>query len=332
MGNLISMCIKTTNTIMKIEIRLLCLLIIVLIGKNSSAQSQPSYDTVSVGNIKQVVSYSGNMDLPIILFLHGGPGSSRMKQAGAFSNILQKHFLVVQWDQRETGKTLALNKSPIPITLELMESDTYELVDLLLKKFKKKKLYLVGESWGTVLGFKMAAEHPELLNAYIAFSPVVNQTKSEQILLEQLKLEAKAKGNIQAQNELNTVKVPFENDQQLRYSRKWMLSRDGYTIADKDTAAFRQYIVDWSIIWLPTWNKAIGRNLLTDLPAIGCPVYFFLGGKDLQTNFGIAKEYFETLKASKKNIFIFENAGHSVLTEEGERVQQIIIDKILKRD
>jgi len=317
---------------MKLKIKLLSLLIIVWSGDNLFAQTQPDYDTVSIGHIKQVLSYNGRKDLPLILFLHGGPGSSRMKQAGVFANILQKSFLVVQWDQRETGRTLALNKSNVPVTLELMESDTYQLVKLLLTKFNKKKLYLVGESWGTVLGFNMAAKHPELLNAYIAFSPVVNQTKSEEILLEKLKLEAKAKNMIQAQNELNTVNVPFENDEQLRFSRKWMLSHDGYTIADKDTTAFRQYIEDWSKTWLPTWNKAIRQNLYTDLPAISCPVYFFLGGKDLQTNYGIAKEYFDTLKAPQKEIFIFENAGHSVLTEEAERVQQIIVNKILKKD
>jgi pimeloyl-ACP methyl ester carboxylesterase len=310
--------------------RILSLIVIALFSNNLFAQSPAKYDTVSVGNIKQIVSYSGSDDLPLILFVHGGPGSSRMKQAEIFSNILQKHFLVVQWDQRETGKTLALNKSSVPITLELMKSDTYELVSLLLKKFKKKKLYLAGESWGTVLGFGMAAKHPELLNAYIAFSPVVNQTKSEQLLLEKLKLEAKAKGIVQAQNELNTVKVPFENDEQLRYSRKWMLSHDGYTIADKDTTAFKKYIEDWSKTWLPTWNQAIGQNLFIDLPEINCPVYFFLGGKDLQTNSSIARDYFKILKAPKKEIFLYENAGHSVLTEEAEHVQKTIVEQILK--
>lgn len=310
--------------------RIVSLIIIALFSNNLLAQSQPKYDTVSVGNIKQVISYSGDNDLPLILFLHGGPGSSRMKQAEVFSGLLQKHFLVVQWDQRETGKTLALNKSSVPITLDLMENDTYELIQLLLKKFKQKKMYLVGESWGTVLGFKMAEKHPDLLNAYIAFSPVVDQTKSERILLEKLKLDAKAKGIIQAENELNKVNVPFDNAEQLRYSRKWMLSHDGYTIADKDTTAFKQYIDDWSKTWMPTWNIAIRQNLFIDLPEISCPVYFFLGGKDLQTNFSIANDYFKILKAPKKDIFLFEDAGHSVLTEEAERVQKIIIEEILK--
>jgi len=312
-----------------LKIRILSLFVIALFSNYVSAQSQPTYDTVSVGNIKQVVSYSGVHGAPLILFLHGGPGSSRMKQAEVFSNVLQKNFLVVQWDQRETGRTVALNKSSVPITLNLMEKDTYELIQLLLKKFKQKKLYLVGESWGTVLGFKMAKNHPELLNAYIAFSPVIDQTKSERILLENLKIDAKGKGIIQAEKELNNVNVPFDNADQLRYSRKWMLSRDGYTIADKDTTAFKQYIDDWAKTWLPTWNDAIRQNLFTDLPEVNCPVYFFLGGKDLQTNFSIARDYFKVLKAPKKDIFLFEDAGHSVLTEKAERVQEIIIKDIL---
>ena len=311
--------------------RIIFLFIIVLFSNSLFAQSQPGYDTVSVGNIRQVVSYSGNKDLPLILFLHGGPASSRMKQAEIFSNLLQKHFLVVQWDQREAGRTLALNKSSVPITLELMENDTYELVKLLLKKFNHKKLYLVGESWGTVLGFKMAQKHPELLNAYIAFSPVVNQVKSEQILLEKLKTDAKEKGNVIAEKELKNVEIPFKHPEQLYYSRKWMLNYDGHKIADKDTTILKQYIEDWAKTWLPTWNQAIQRNLFTELPKINCPVYFFLGEKDLQTNFSIAKDYFKTLKAPKKNIFLFENAGHSVLTEEAERVQKIIIAEILEK-
>jgi pimeloyl-ACP methyl ester carboxylesterase len=310
--------------------RILSLIIIALFSNNLFAQSPTSYDTVAIGNIKQVVSYSGSKDAPLILFLHGGPGSSRMKQAETFSNILQKHFLVVQWDQRAAGRTLALNKSPVPITLTLMENDNYELVKLLLKKFNQKKLYLVGESWGTVLGFKMADKHPELLNAYIAFSPVVNQLKSEQILLDKLKLEAKEKGSIPAQNELNTVKIPYQNSGQLYYSKKWMLNYGGHPIADKDTTALKQYIEDFANTWMPTWNQVIPQNLFVALPRISCPVYFFLGENDLQTNFGLAKEYFKILKAPKKNIYAFKNAGHSVLTEEAERVQNIIVDEILK--
>lgn len=311
--------------------KIFALFIILTCVNNLFAQSPIKYDTLSVGHIKQVLSYAGNENSPLILFLHGGPGSSRMKQAEVFTNRLQKHFLVVQWDQRNAGRTLALNQSPVPITLKLMEDDTYQLINLLLKKFKQKKLYLVGESFGTVLGFKMAEKHPELLNAYIVFSPVVSQAKSEQILLEKLKLDAKEKGNELAQKELGTVKIPYGDYQQMNYAKKWMLIRDGHSLSADDIVALDKYFKDWSAIWLPAWNEALGQNLSTSLPKLNCPVYFFLGKKDLQTNFGIAKEYFEILKAPKKNIFVFENAGHSVLTEEADSVQKIIVNDILNK-
>lgn len=294
-----------------------------------SAQTQPQYDTLSVGKIKQIISYKETKDAPIILFLHGGPGSSRMNQAETFSNELQKHFMVVQWDQRDAGRTLALNKSTVPNTLQLVENDTYEVITQLLKKFNKKKLYLVGESWGTVLGFKMAEKHPELLHAYIAFSPVVNQTKSEQIVLDKLIQNAKEKQNTEALKELKTVKIPFDDSDQIYYSRKWMFDYDGQPFAAKDTAVVKQYLKSWSDNWLPTWNDAIKQNLFVQLPKVKCPVYFILGEKDLQTNFTIAKEYYTILEAPKKQIYTFKDAGHSVLTEKAAEVQKIIIDDIL---
>lgn len=311
--------------------RIFSLLIIILLINNVFAQSQTRYDTLSVGDSKQAVSYSGSKDSPLILFLHGGPGSSRMKQAEVFSNDLQKKFMVVQWDQRGAGRTVALNKSTVPVTLKLMENDTYEVIKLLLKKFNQKKLYLVGESWGTVLGFKMAEKHPELLNAYIAFSPVINQTRSEQMLLEKLKASAKSESNAEAQNELNTVKIPFTNYEQMYHLRKWMFSYDGHPFAEKDLPLLKQFMEDWSKTWMPTWDEVMHQNLCVQLTKIKCPVYFFLGEKDLQTNFNISKEYFEILKAPKKDVFIFENAGHSVLTEEPEQIQKIIINNILEK-
>ena len=305
-----------------------CFLLLGTWFENAFAQkSDTIYDTLQIGGIRQVVSYTGSTGNPVILFLHGGPGSSRMRQADLFSDKLKEHFLVVQWDQRETGKTLALNKSPLPITLERMENDTHEMIVALLKKFNMPKLYLVGESWGTVPGFKMAEKYPVLLYAYLAFSPVVDQVNSEKVMIE--KLKENTRGNATAQKELATIKVPFQNYEQVFYSRKWMFHYDGIPFADKDTAALKQHLKDWSDIWLPTWNKAMQRNLTQTLPKISCPVYFFIGKKDLQTNHAIATSYFKKLKAPVKKIYSFPDAGHSLLTEKSAEVQKIIIEQIL---
>lgn len=288
-------------------------------------------DTVIIGKIRQVIATKGLINAPLILFLHGGPGSSRMRQADVFTEELQKHFLVVQWDQRETGMTLALNKTEGPVSLDLMASDNRELIDYLLKKYAKKKLYLAGESWGNVPGFKMVESYPEKLEGYLAFAPVVDQIRSEQLLLSKLLDDARIKNNTIAEKELLRVKIPFENSDQIYYLRKWWFSYDGHPLADQDTAMVKDYLKTWSDTWLPTWQEAMRRNLLTQLPKVKCPVYFFLGGKDYQTNCEIAKSYYEQLSAVKKKMYWFDDASHDVLVTDAAKVQQIIIDEVLKK-
>ncbi len=192
-----------------------------------------STGTFSIGGIKQFVSIKGKDNRnPLLLFLHGGPGNSVIHYAEKFTHKLQEHFIVVQWDQRNAGKTLTLNKSPEPLTVDLFESDTHQLIDSLLKRFHQTKLYLVGHSWGTFLGFYMAKNYPELLYAYIPICPMINQLESERIILEAMKEKASKTGNEKALQELSLVKVPFENGRQLYFHRKWVLEL--YGVESKD--------------------------------------------------------------------------------------------------
>lgn len=193
---------------------------------NSSYSQTPieRNDTIVIGGIKQYIRIKGkNISKPILLILHGGPGSSLMNKTDQISNKLQQHFVVVQWDQRETGETLKLNKTSQPLTPDLFYKDTRDLVDSLLKRFHQPRLYLVGYSWGTVPGFQMADKNPELLYAYIAISPVINNWESEQLALDMLKKEMGSK----AQKELSEVKIPFENAEQLYCHRKWLFKHSG---------------------------------------------------------------------------------------------------------
>lgn len=295
----------------------------------ANAQNQVDYyDTLTIGGLKQVISVKGTAGNPVLLFIHGGPGSSRMSQADSYTAELKKKFIVVQWDQREAGATQQLNKSPLPITLQQMEQDTHDVVDSLRKKFNQPKIFVAGESWGTVLGFYMAAHYPQWLYAYLAISPVIDQKRSEEQLLDLLKNEARQSGNTVALGELNTVKVPFEDYRQIYYSRKWLFNHTAQPIADKDTSVIIDYLRGWATTWLPVWNAATLRNLNKTLPKTKCPIFFFVGGKDEQTSFEIARAYYRKLKAPKKQLFFFENAGHSLITTESAEVQRHILEEI----
>lgn len=288
---------------------------------------QTSIDTAqifTIGGIKQFVRIKGqDISKPLLLFLHGGPGSSLMSKADKITNRLQQQFTVVHWDQRETGETLRLNKTFQPLTLQLFYDDTHDLIDTLLRRFQQSKLYLAGYSWGSGLGFYIADKYPNLLYAYIAISPVINQWKSERLSLEMLKNKMGKKGR----EELSQVKIPFENAEQLYYHRKWLRKYDGQKFVN---LSFRKsFVLGWAVTWFDVWSKSCAVNLFETLPAIRCPVYFFAGAKDHNTSYSITREYFNMVKSPKKDLFLFENAGHGLPETHPGPFQDSIITAIL---
>ncbi len=304
-----------------------CLLFAALHG-HAQTKSIDTTETVSIGGIQQFITIKGvDRTNPILLFLHGGPGSSVMANAAKFTSRLQQHFTVVQWDQRETGKTQKLNTTAVPLTADLMIEDTHELIIYLLRHFGQSKLYLAGHSWGTFLGFGIAAKYPQLLYAWIAISPMIDQTASEKITLGILKEDAATKHNGKALEELNKVEIPFGNWEQLYYTRKWLFEYTGQPIGNAN--GFKRFFSTWAGIWLSVWNEAVSKDLFRDLPEISCPVYFLAGTKDIQTHFSIAETYYQQLKAPKKNFFRFENSGHVLPDSDPAMIQEVIIQRIL---
>ncbi len=301
----------------------------VMVVFNCPAQSKiDTTETIRVGGILQVVTLKGaNRSRPLFLFITGGPGSPGIyDESEAYLNELEKHLVVVRWDQRNCGKTLVLNPSPVKLTVALYENDTYELVSSLLKQFNQKKLFLMGWSWGTVLGFYMAGNHPNLLYAYMAVSPAINQWKSERISLKELKQKAVAKKNTQAIRELAEVKIPFENGLQNYYDRKWLAIFNGETI--DDTTAFKNYFLE-NPEMISLFAEANNINLFTSLPKINCPVYFFAGRTDHQTNFAITERYYKKVEAPRKELFWFEHSGHLIPVTEPKAMQEVVISKVL---
>lgn len=305
------------------------LFILTLLSIFSLAQLHPikmdTLLTAEIGGIKQAIEIkTDNVNKPILLFLPGGPGSSMMKNADSFTNILKNKFTIVQWDQRDAGKTLELNPSPIQPSVELMGKDTYEVINFLLKNLKQKKLYLLGSSWGNALGFYIVRNHPEVLHAYYAVNPVISQLKSEKELLTTLKIHFKE--NPVAIQELSKVHFPFTNDEDLFYLRKWLFYKDGKEYVTSDN--FKKGFLQWSKTCSPAWNEVMNIDLPKTLKKVNCPIYFLVGKNDIQTLTSITKEYYEQVKAPKKDLFLFENSGHQIHKDEPENFQNTIVKTI----
>ena len=101
---------------------------------------------VPLNGRKEWISIRGwDKDKPILLFLAGGPGGTQMAAARYELAELEKHYVVVGWDQPGSGKSY--DAVPIDqITAETYLEDAHALTEYLLTRFGKEKIYLVGES------------------------------------------------------------------------------------------------------------------------------------------------------------------------------------------
>jgi pimeloyl-ACP methyl ester carboxylesterase len=281
---------------------------------------------IPIGGIRQWISMKAeDRRNPVLLILHGGPGNSVISYSDKFTGELQKQFVVVNWDQRASGKTEAINPNPQPLTVALMTSDAVEVLRYLCQEFAASKIYLMGHSWGGFLGMQVAGEHPELLTAYIPICPMIYQAESERLALTWMQSKAIAEGNKQARNELSTISIPFGTGEQLYYHRKWLLHYAGA----KEPA--RETVVSWSQKWLTLFNEASAVNYLVSLPRLECPVYFFVGGRDYQTSTKLTTEFYNRLEAPDKQIFVFETTAHNLPTAEPARLQKTILETIVPR-
>src|SRR4051812_16229489 len=63
-------------------------------------------DPVQIGGVTQWLHIRGqNVNNPVILYLHGGPGSSLIGSTDVMQRPWEDYFTVVHWDQRQAGKS-----------------------------------------------------------------------------------------------------------------------------------------------------------------------------------------------------------------------------------
>lgn len=276
-------------------------------------------EAVTIGGIQQWIMVKGDPADPLLLFLHGGPGNSVMGYANRFTNDLGKKFLIVHWDQRQSGKTVELNASPQPLTVNLLVTDAVELIEHLRKRFNKEKIFLMGQSWGGFLSLEVAGAAPHLLQACLSVSPMIFQDESEKRSLAAMKAWAHERHDSIATRELNDVHVPFETWKDLYLHRKWLAVFDGRTSPSEEAVA------TWSDTWFSLFGEASHIDVRTQYPELKCPVYFFVGAKDFQTHFDLTREYYERVKAPAKKIFWFHLSSHSPHMKESQAFQKSVL-------
>lgn len=321
-------------------------------GGNILKNSISEMRMLPLGGTKQSVIIRGeNRNAPVLLLVHGGPGSAETPLFRYYNEALEKQFVVVYWDQRACGKSYTKRDASAPLCVQMFVQDLCALALYLKESLGKEKIYLLAHSWGTLLGILAVTQHPELFYAYVGTGQVANMPESE---LESYRFALKAareQNHAKAIRELEAIGEP-ENGVYasgltgIRTQRKWLGYFGGSVYGARGMSRFiRKFLTspEYSLADIvrffkslnaPSRNKLsqeefLKTNLFDTIREIDVPVYFFLGRHDFQVASVVAERFFHTIKAPKKELVWFEQSAHSACFEEAEKFNRLMRDMVL---
>jgi pimeloyl-ACP methyl ester carboxylesterase len=308
-----------------------------------------SLERIRLGGVRQAVLIRGKrVDNPLLLFLHGGPGTSEMAWVRRFNSALEEKFIVVNWDQRKAGKSFSPFIPAGSMTPEQFVSDAHELMEILCKRFGKKKIFIVGHSWGSVLGTMLAQKHPRRIAAYVGVGQVVDLVENERIshrfALETARRENNARA-VRILEKMRNYPLTVGTISDLRRQRKLLIRFGGALFGERSLAGlFKAFLGPEHTIFdllpflagsifsiLDMWKGLLQTVHFMETALIfQVPVYFCIGRHDFNTPFELAEKYFNALQAPKKELIWFERSAHSPCFEEPEKFCNVLIDTVLR--
>src|SRR5262249_61579675 len=125
-----------------------------------------------------------------------------------FNSDLERHFLMAYLDQRGAGRSFNRAADTTRLTVAQHLEDLDAVIDDLRQAYAKEKIYLVGHSWGTVLGLLHAKAHPEAVAALICVAPVVSFSEQQRRAYAFDLAEAKHRGETGTPEELRKLRQP----------------------------------------------------------------------------------------------------------------------------
>ncbi len=288
---------------------------------------------------------------PVLLFVHGGPGMPEYAISERYPAVLEELFIVCWWEQRGSGLSFDAGTPRQTLTIDQIISDTVAVTDYLRDRFGRKKITLMGHSWGSFIAIQAAARAPDRYDAYVGMAQVSRQMASEKLAYDYMIGRYAAAGDMSMVDRLRRYPIPEMDVMPAGYralrdeamhrlgigtthamkSVEWgifvpvMLS-PSYTLGEK----INLWRGKWSDYSTKMWNRLLTRDLTVEVPKLEVPTYFFSGIHDYTVYHGLAKDYFNALQAPIKGFYTFAQSAHSPLFEEPDKARRILEEDVLR--
>ncbi|MBM7618835.1 pimeloyl-ACP methyl ester carboxylesterase [Bacillus tianshenii] len=322
--------------------------------------------SIRIGNMDQtVLIQSYDISNPVLLFIHGGPSmplpgvSSRGKDYTIVTNTreLVKHYTVVFWDQRGTGKSYQKNISQETMNFEQFLQDAIEVVDYVRKEFGKEKIHIAAHSYGTLIGMYLVNRHPEKFHSYTGFSQIISWTENDKSCYEWAKNEAEKRNDNKALKELKAVGEPpyIDSYKQWAVIRKYQMKYSSMIYSDDQikhpgllkislgmyfsedysfTDLVNTFYRGFKLIYTDDFIKNIPTiNLLKEVKGLKVPTTFIHGEKDVHVPFGLLEEFLKGLPNNQlAECVLLPNSSHLFHPIDTKAIEGILIEKLRAKE
>lgn len=292
----------------------------------SGDHSIAALEKVQLGGTGQWITMRGkDINHPVLLYLGiGGPGAGGFPANALSLKPLEDHFVVVNWDQPGTGKSYGA----VPIktlTANKFITDAHELTQLLKERFHKNKIYIMGLSWGTILGTKLVQQYPDDYHAYIGIGQMINTTENDRLGYHfALNLMKEKSDDKMLRKLIKYGEPPYTGERMaLKYATYNNILFDYMDSANLQTVLLLvpQFVREYGLVDKINFARGLIQSFAVlypqlqeldftiDAPKMEVPMYFLVGRKDVNAMAALVENYYHILEAPHKEIIWLES-GH----------------------
>lgn len=319
-----------------------------------------SLEAPEINGVRQWVQIRGNdARNPVIVFIHGGPLTPMMPWAHLYQQAWEQDFVVAQWDQRGVGKSRHHPETGARIprgdTIDQYVDDAIDVIDYVRTQTGQEKVILIGHSWGSVIGLRVAQARPDLLHAYVGAGQVLDMEEAERRSNALALAEARRQENKKAIEALEriqpypdsflTAKDSEERSEIFMTARRWVsvLLPSGEPVMGKLIRApflspaytlpeawrFLKDVQDRSVVNSPAFRELLAVHFPREGMTFEIPVFFIEGRQDHFTESSVVADNFSKISAPAKGFYWLENSGHFGMIQESDAFHGLLVEHVL---
>ncbi|AOR33732.1 proline iminopeptidase [Streptomyces fodineus] len=299
---------------------------------------------VRIGGLDQWISIRGeDLSNPVILEIHGGPGSSNLIFTPR-TRAWERHFTIVRWDMRGAGRTFAGSpESQGEPTLDRLYEDALEVTAHIRTRLNVPKVLLLANSFGTVTGLRLARNHPELYSAYVGTDQNIvgggRDTSSYEALLARLEKAGKKK-QLAKMAAIGPDRSAWSAHEWAEYA-KTVVTTDPLTYDTMKTVVIRSL---WfsplhtlrdlrTYLKAQTFSEQLGPQAMTidehaEGTAFRLPFFLFQGDSDVLTPPDAAHRFYEAVTAPVKDFALIPEASHFASFRHPDQFLDLLLTKV----